>query len=393
MLPAIAPGCDRDKARPRPVSVASTQPPLETIARALGIDAGEIESSADPAAPAGDLKAELEAFTSLDACVQQRARIDPLLGDALEAIGYDTFVRDACRMIEAAQARDGKRCRGIDVSALRSRCQTTVAQIAGSPDACPWDIASRPARGRDPACVAIASRDPRLCAGATDALARATCEAITLHDNAACAQIQSLARARCLRDADRWHSAIPAASAAGQPLTIGGKWRVEAKMDAGGETVVDDMAPELSRGVVLLEERGGLRFVVGPLTEAGPGFIAPSPHVGATFALELFAPLIAASPPSPERGQNVVLERVELLMPGRPPLATPADHSTLSAKLGKFGRARGDAISLVVDGDFSGATSSWHLHAEVSTFVRDVVRASEMFELTSPRLGQDAQMR
>ncbi len=385
-MPAKQPGA------PLPKGAASLSP-LERIARALAIDAGELgASSVDPAAPPGDLKAELEAFTSLDGCVQQRARLDPVLGDALEAIGYDTFVRDACRVIDAAKARDAKRCDGIDVMALRSRCQATVAEIAANADECPWDIASRPAKGRDPACVAIASHDARLCVAALDPVARATCHAIAAHDAGACAKVPSLAaRARCSRDSDRWRSAIPASDAATEPFEVAGKVSVAAKTDAGA-ILEGDMTPDLAGGVVLLEQRDGTRFVVGPLTGIGPGFIASSPHVDVSLALEVFAPL-AKSPPSPERGRNVTLERAELLMLGRPPLATPAAHSTLKATLGKLGRARGDAVSLVVDGDLGDASFGWHMHAEVSTFVRDVVHASEMFEAPPPGLGHVVEMR
>src|ERR1019366_5592349 len=56
---------------------------------ALYADAG-LEVGGAPPAPAGDLKAEIARFTTLDACVNERARVDPIVGDALEAIGYDT---------------------------------------------------------------------------------------------------------------------------------------------------------------------------------------------------------------------------------------------------------------------------------------------------------------
>src|SRR5580704_4803926 len=143
----------------------------------LGIDAGELEAPVDPPAPAGDLKAEIDRFTTVDACALERARLDPLVGDALEAIGYDTFLRDACRMIDAAKANDATRCAAIDASSLEARCRATVAEVAGAPDTCPWEASSRPTRGRDARCVAVASRDPRLCVAAADPLERATCEA------------------------------------------------------------------------------------------------------------------------------------------------------------------------------------------------------------------------
>ncbi|HEX3772045.1 MAG TPA: hypothetical protein VHV30_14315, partial [Polyangiaceae bacterium] len=119
------------------------------LARALGLDGGLDDSldPVDPPAPAGDLKAEIAHFTSVDACVVERARVDPLVGDALEAIGYDTFLRDACRVVDAAKANDPGRCAGIEASSLEARCRATVAQTGGRPDACPWESPSRPDRG------------------------------------------------------------------------------------------------------------------------------------------------------------------------------------------------------------------------------------------------------
>jgi hypothetical protein len=101
------------------------------VERLLHVDAGDLEPALDPPAPPGDLKTELDEFTTVDACVQQRARLDPLVGDALDAIGYDTFLRDACRMLDAAKAQDDRRCEAIDASILRERCKATVAEIIG----------------------------------------------------------------------------------------------------------------------------------------------------------------------------------------------------------------------------------------------------------------------
>src|ERR1700716_2985951 len=78
-------GCDSGAA-PRPVPSAVPSGPIARMERLLHMDAGDLEPTADPLAPPGDLKAELDQFTTVDACVQQRARLDPLVGDAPEAI-------------------------------------------------------------------------------------------------------------------------------------------------------------------------------------------------------------------------------------------------------------------------------------------------------------------
>ena len=108
----------------------------------------------DPPRPSGDLRADLDAFTTVEACAEKRAGIDPLVGDALDAIGYETFLRDACRMLDAMKAEDAKRCDAIDASSLRARCRARVAMVAGRADDCPLRSESEPALGREPACVA-----------------------------------------------------------------------------------------------------------------------------------------------------------------------------------------------------------------------------------------------
>jgi len=356
--------------------------PIASVARALGIDAGELEPTADPPAPAGDLKADLDTFTTIDTCVQQRAAVDPVLGDALESIGYDTFVRDACRVLDAAKAHEAKRCDAIDASGLRARCQATVAQVAGSADACPWEIASKPARGREPACVAVAERDARLCAAVIDRADRATCDAVASGKADACAKLpRRVDQARCARDADRWRTSIPAPTGE-SPAALAvpaGKLHVEG--GDGGAPVDADIAQDVARGVVLVEQIDGAHFVLGPLDDAGPGFIAPSPHVAATVAVELFVPsgLVAG------KDRPVRIDRAQLLVPGQSPLATPAARSSLVAKVDKVDRKRGAEVHVVIDGALGDA----RVHAEATTFVRDLVKASAIYDVGAPRLVVD----
>src|ERR1019366_1781105 len=134
-------GCDGSSAS-SPGDLASTAGRLEPASTAahaagestdpfgaLGLDGGSLEVRLDPPAPAGDLKAEIARFTTLDACVDGLARVDPIAGDALEAIGYDTFLRDACRVLDATKANDPGRCPAIEASSLEARCRTTVAEV------------------------------------------------------------------------------------------------------------------------------------------------------------------------------------------------------------------------------------------------------------------------
>ena len=108
---------------------------------------GSLTVPVDPPAPAGDLKSELERFVNVDTCVAERAKLDPLVGDALGAIGYDTFLHDACRLLEAAKTKKREACDKIDASPLRARCQSLVAIAARTPESCPllFDGTCRPA--------------------------------------------------------------------------------------------------------------------------------------------------------------------------------------------------------------------------------------------------------
>jgi hypothetical protein len=357
------------------------------VAAVLGVDAQELESNAGPPPPAGDLDSDIRAFTTIEACVESRSQMDPLLGDALDAIGYETFLNDACRVLDAAKAHDTQRCGPIDASVLRERCHATVAEVAGQPDTCPWEIAGRPAEGRDPACVAIASRDGRLCAGVNRGSPRATCEAIAARDPGVCGRLSGrAAQARCLRTARRWMTTVAAPRDAFRPLVSGGMLTFSAASaaGAGASGTMVDLGPDLERGVVLVQRRDGGRFTVGH-PGVGAGAIGSSPNVRASIALDLFVPS------SDSGGTSAAIERAVLLVPGRVPVVTPSARSTLQAKFEMFEPARAGTLKLVVDGDLKDAASSWHVHAEVTTFVRDVVRAAEILGSESDSNGRQGE--
>lgn len=72
-------GCDDNK----PAVPAEQAPPPTPSPSALSIDAGVLGDFLAPPAPAGDLKPELDRFVNVDQCVAERAKLDPLVGDAL----------------------------------------------------------------------------------------------------------------------------------------------------------------------------------------------------------------------------------------------------------------------------------------------------------------------
>ncbi len=193
------------------------------------------------------------------------------------------------------------------------------------------------------------------------------------HDATGCAKLPLKAeQARCKRDVDRWRNVTPAPDGllATAPAVEG-----TLHLDPGdaGAPLDTSLAPLLSRGIVLVEQRDGTRFDFGGAPLAGPSFIAASPHTQPTFAAQLFASA---------DGKRVSVERAELSVPGHSPLATPLARSTLTATLSqgdKLEHKRGAAVGLTLEGDLGDSTGTFHVRLKATTFVRDVVTARALY--------------
>jgi len=353
-LAAFAMGCARRDDAAQLRESAPAKP--EAVAERLGVDAADLAPPpTDPPPPAGDLRAELDGFTTLDACVAQHAALDPLVGDAIRAIGYETFLRDACRILDAAKRGDPRPCDAIDASALRARCQSVTAMVAGKPEACPWEMPDDRARGRDPACVAIASRDARLCAGAARS-ARATCEAIAAGDDTRC---RGADPRDCRREAARWKRiASPASGLAPLP-------KVEARLTLRGARGTPDPAhPEadvtedVARGVVLV----GRRFDLGTRRESGATTFTPS---------ALGRPRIAATVSS--GAKSAALDGLEVEVPGASLLVFPGVACDCRVTVPALARKRGGEVRVAIDGEIGVPPHAYAVHAAITTFVRDIV--------------------
>ncbi len=216
------------------------------------VDAAAMTLQIDPPSPAGDLKSELAAYTTLEACVTARAKtLDPLLSDTLGALGYDTFLRDSCRVLEAARAEDAGACRPIVASQLRARCSDWVAIERADPAVCPLDGPAE--EGRDPLCLAVATRNEHACL-AVPRDRRPTCLALVRRDPRACAG--SPHADVCVREAARLGDLL----AVHQPETklppfVAPAARMELHgVDGGAE-------PQVGAGSLLpLEKRGIMRM-------------------------------------------------------------------------------------------------------------------------------------
>lgn len=372
LLAASLVACKEERPSPRGAAEGpSAAPSPSALAAQLGIDAGSLE--VDPPAPAGDLAKDLESFVNVESCVAQRAGIDPLLADALRAIGYDTFVRDACRLLEAAKDRKRETCDRIDASSLRSRCRTWVATIAQTPDACPLIYEGLPSRGRTASCVALAGKDPRLCAGEARPSQRATCEALSSRSETKCDPLAPSERAACRREVARWRSLLPSPLEGLPKLTEArGKLAVHGEAGTADPKVTElDLAPDLGRGAVIqvgLRER--LRVELGSLGETDTARIAGAPNKRTRVGVEL-----TLEPPRLGAGKDPtpVLDRFELEVPGELPVVVPPAKCECKVTRARLDRTRGGEVSIAIEGTVTGASRTYKIALEATTFVRDVV--------------------
>ena len=361
--------CD-DRKGPRPApSVAPASP--SSIAETLGIDAGGLVDTADPPPPAGDLKADLDRFVNVETCVKERANVDPLVGDGLRAIGYDTFLRDACRLLEAAKDKKRETCDRIDSSPMRARCQSWVAMVAQTPDTCPLIFEGVATRGRNVTCLAVAGKDPRLCAGEARTATRATCEALSSREEARCDTLVPSDRPGCKRELARWRSLL-ATPLTGMPKLPTSRGKLTVKGDAGTPdppTSEADLASEIARGGVVVTSRERSRVELGMIGESETSRIAPSPNRRPRLGLAV----LLEPGPTPKDPQKALLERLELEIPGEATLVYPGVRCDCRVTTSRVERTRGGEIALAVQGTVSAGTRTYKIDVDLATFVRDVV--------------------
>jgi hypothetical protein len=360
--------CDE---RPKPAP-AAVDLPTANLGLPAFVDAG-IQETDDPPPPAGDLKRDLDTFVNVDACVKARANLDPLVGDALRAIGYETFLRDACRMLEATKDKKRETCDRIDASAMRTRCQMWVAMAAESPDRCPLQFEGLPSRGRHASCVAISAKDPRLCAAEAGLSARAMCEALTLRDASRCdalAPSPGSARANCQREFTRWKELLhaPLSGLAALP-TPHGKLSVKGESGTPDPTPSEtDLSAEYTHGGVVVTGKERARVELGLLGESDTSRIAPSPHRRARFGVSV---ILNTSPLA--RDAKPLLERFELEVPGEATVVYPGVPCDCRLTSTRVDSVRGGEIALAITGTIHAGLKSYRIDWNAVTFVRDVV--------------------
>jgi hypothetical protein len=346
-------GCD-DANKPHESSLASPS----AIASALGIDAS-LGVLIDPERPPGDLAADIAGFSSVEACMKQRtASLDPLVGDAVDAIGYDTFLRDACRVLEAAKTKEPKKCELIDASALRARCRAVTAMIAANADGCPLRAPNKPELGRDATCVAAALRSVTMCAGA-EPRSRPSCEALVTGDPKKCEAIAlEDQRVPCLRDATRFHNVLSGAPAIAILPTPKGTLTLHGDGQPDPLQTTADLDADIGAGVVVVRDGTHSRATFGQFDDS-VGVRGGQPLTRTRLGIALGV--------EPDKVEVI---KAALTIPGAPHGSCAGEGCrALTIKLGKIEPKRAGAYELTVDGTLNGV----RIHADVRTFVRDVV--------------------
>jgi hypothetical protein len=363
-------GCEDKRSPPPPPSESKNE-------QQPAFDAGILGEAADPPPPPGDLRAEIDAFVNVDQCVGARAKLDPLVGDALSAIGYETFLRDACRLLEAAKDRKRETCDRIDSSGLRSRCESWVAMIAQTPDACPLAFEGIVTRGRDPGCVAASARDVRLCQGEPSNAQRTSCEALVLRDPTKCDALVANQRATCRREVTRWRTvlAAPLEGLDKLPTPIA-KLSIHGASGTSEPAAPDvDASTEVARGVVVVTASGRKRIEIGAIATSEAARIAPSPLKKGRFGLVVLVDGGSDDARGSKKAANATLEKLEIELPGEAPVVSPP--GTCDCKLSAHASpTRGGEMALSLDGTVTLGTRSYKIAVEATTFVRDVVAES-----------------
>jgi hypothetical protein len=251
------PGFGPPTAKPSATSPSPSAQVAPILSRALAERDPTLDEQ-DPAAPPADLASEVAAFTDLAGCVKRR-RVDPLLADGLDALGYENFAWDSCRIVQAIKEASVAPCDKMLASAMKRRCLADVAAATGQADSCPLFEVFPHFFERDATCLAVARRDTRPCAALTK-FDRAMCEGIVAHDPGRCGTDP-----RCVRRVGRMKGLVPTVlgkTPAAVRITATLRRKDDREPD-GFHTDTLDFPDEAAAGVTVLLRSVGAGLVLG----------------------------------------------------------------------------------------------------------------------------------
>lgn len=352
-----------------------TAPERDPAASSNGEAPRAPSAAGDPAAddpPAGEGES-----AEHRACVAELAAgLPEAIGDLMEDLGYREALAEACEAQRAAREGDEAGCDGLTASALRAGCRRRLAVRHGRPDACPRVLDL----GREPVCLAWATRAPARCAAAVGTqglLCRAPFEG-----NVELCRELGVERAPCESAVRRFGPLLTPREPRALPPVSGG---LEASYVADRPNPGEAGAPGLELPVELDLSRGV--YVRRADCEATL-VLAPDRH-GIALRSVRVAPFLLQVGELRGALRDETLEASEALrvglhpVPGGPqPLTAPTDAETarLDAELARtegevqvvtLDPRRGGEVSLVVDVRVPAVGGVYRLSGVLHTYVRD----------------------
>lgn len=365
---AILVSCDPPRGKPLGHEPPSEPPrpaarrPIDhdaSLAELLGLDAGDLPAPPpeDPQPPAGDLAAEVQAFSTLEDCIAARTSFDPVVGDAVDALGYDTLKLDACRVLMSIKTHNPRGCDPIASSSLRFHCEASVAIVVADSSLCP--VAGD---NHDAYCVALAKRNGRLCA-TVDRDRRATCTAVLDRDERRCG-----GDARCIRVVQRWKGLV-AQTAPGPELGSRITLSVTQPQDAGhGTTKTFDLSQDAMPATVRTGAAGTVILIGEASTQSWPPALAAS--------VPRMSVALQATPASVKQGRHVAGAgelSFALLVPKVGTFSADDAEPPVLVTVDLIGLEIGAPIRFALDAKAPDTKGGSRIRLEINTYVRDVV--------------------
>lgn len=353
-LPNCEPDVSRRKLAPA-ISSQQVNPQVSAVRPELSIVMPAATPS-DPPGPAGDIKEEVQSFTTLDACIRKHNQ-DSLVSDGLEALGHDQFLTDMCRIIEATKKKDAVLCTETLGSAIRQRCERTVASFHGEPGYCP-KFETRQKPFHDPFCLAVSRRDVRPCA-ALCGFEKVTCEAVVAHDVARCGNDN-----RCIRQVQRWQNVLPSVTSQSpyQSRASVDLRSVDKESPNGVYTENVELPFDAAAGAVLIKKKNQWSILFGTLT---PLLRSELANGGVYFEL-------SGASPSSEYTLSERQSLARLRLPAGVDYDLPL-KTTVHLKIDKFDTEPYGVLKFTAEFEMAQAAISKSTLWKVDTWIRDIV--------------------
>jgi len=351
-------------------SRATVRDPVSPAVNASGVPAVVEQPPAsdvelDVPSPPGDLSADVASFTDIGTCVRRHRLADPLLGDALDSLGYDRFVVDTCSSLEALKHRRAESCQAISVSKVQRGCFWSLAAWQGEPAHCPREEPIAGVWQHEPSCLAAARHDVRPCAALVGREHR-LCEAMVSRDADRCEGDEP-----CVRRVRRWRSALPYAqptvpyqaslTVTVLPVAING-------LAPGREQRVAMAQPAAAGAVLMRRAGGGIRVLVGELR---PPVLTAAHEPSGGFWIDL--PFDQIKPETSEQRSLGPIEGRALLKLPATSLGETGFSIPMVATVTKLTGQVNSAVHLTLEATLVSSLGPQKTSWALDTWVRDVV--------------------